>query len=88
MAKQGRYCSGQGQYVTFEKIPKGRGLEMLSEIRQLFGSKVDLQVLLLDATVTGHDNPVWHPNSASARRHPYYSSMSENIEEVDFDGFR
>jgi hypothetical protein len=87
MIKMGRYSSVRGQYIALEQIPKERGIEMLAEIRRLFGKTVDLQVLLLDAMVKGDDNPVWDRNSSSARRHFYHGTMSENIQDVDFAGF-
>jgi hypothetical protein len=88
MIKQVHYSSAVGEMIGFEQIPKAKGLNLFAEIRQLFGNKVDLQVLLLDATVTGDDNPVWDRSSASAQRHFYHRNMSKNIDDVEFDGFR
>jgi hypothetical protein len=76
------------QYMAFELISKENGVELFADIHQLFGSTVDLQVLLLDATITGDDNPVWGQTVSSARRRFYPGSMSENIRDIDFEGFR
>jgi hypothetical protein len=88
MTQYHAYSCEKTPYVALEQISKERGLELFAEIRQLFGSTVDVQVLLLDATINGEENPVWHDSVASARRHFYHGSMSENIADVKFEGFR
>jgi hypothetical protein len=82
-----KQTSYQAQNYGGAKISKEKGLELLAQIRTLFGATVDLQVLLLDARITGDGNPVWSGDSNEARNHFYFGSMPTNLEDVDFDGF-